>query len=90
MIRTLFVDTIKEVIYEGEDTFIKNQIECAKANYQRDNINFVFGKDYLFNRNVYFIYDIEKGFSKIELEEKVENYLVEMHNFDRLSLLDNE
>ena len=79
---TIFVDTIKGAIYEGINTFINNQINCSKANCQRNNIQFVFGRDYLFDKNVYFIYDIEKGFSKFELENELEDYFkfVELSN----------
>jgi len=75
----LFVDTIQEIIYSNALLSpIKNQIECSKNNYTRKGLNVVVGRTFYNGLVVYFIYNIEEGLNRANLENFVDIHIQNM------------
>ena len=75
MNKVLFRNDINKVTFEGSLKSVKKEIDACATYYALKNIDIVIGRDFIQDRKVYFIYDLNKGFSKLELETIVENYL---------------
>lgn len=75
MKKILFRDNINKITFEGDANYIKSQIACTRAELDLDGIEYVGGRDFVGDRVVYFIYNANEGFSKLELETIVDNYL---------------
>lgn len=80
MEKILFRDNINKITFEGDVNYIKSQIACTKAELDLDGIEYVVGRDFIQDRVVYFIYNANEGFSKLELEQQVDNYLQDKFN----------
>ena len=66
-----------EIIETSYTNTMKEIIEDYKNEYHNKGLNIVVGRDYLVDHTIWFIYDIDykRSCSRLDLEEKVTNYL---------------
>ena len=75
MNKVLLRDNIEKFTCSGDLKSIKDEIKDLVELHKKQNIPIVVGRDFIQDRTVYFIYAIEEGFSVLELEQQVDNFL---------------